>query len=61
MLMPKEWVKKYLRAKYKVFSVRVRKEKLERFRLLCKQNHISQSSVVNDAITNFIKEYENEA
>ncbi len=56
--MPKEWVKKYLRAKYKVFSVRVRKEKLERFKALCKREHVSQSSVVNDAINNFIKEHE---
>ena len=54
--MSKEAVKRYLRKRYKVLSVRIEKKKLKKFKQLCKDSGRSQSSVINAAITNFIKE-----
>ena len=51
-----EALKRYLRKRYGVLSIRVRKEKLEIFKTLCKERQVSQSGVINRAIDNFIKE-----
>lgn len=51
-----EAIKRYLRKKYKVLSIRVRKDKLELFKAACQMSGRSQSGVINEAIDKFIKE-----
>ena len=55
-----EALKRYLRKKYKVLSIRVTKHKLEYFKTICKDIGISQSRVINGAIDQFIIAYETE-
>ena len=52
------WVDRYLRAKYKTLSVRIRKDKLDKFKKKCIDSGISQSHFINACVTKFITDEE---